>query len=194
MDEQNKGQSLVSTYQTIVALTQILVRAWASFIYAFIRHGFGFRYFGLIEFGGCIVPALFTLFFAAMTKPFPTILPFLGNIFIFLAMWHRIQGVRLSKSVVIHTRYNGCSRLSRWCSWDETKIKGILEPTAVCAIGFLIVGIDPPLGMFLICSTLAMKMDAGFAEERFERMREQIQDAEIESSFLDLDSRRTYRK
>ena len=184
MNQEQQGPSVVGTLEALQISFNIILRGYAALIHAFIRHRFGAKYFGLWEIIGMFVPIFFVMTVACFAPIPMSVVPSLGTIYIFLMIWHRMQGVSLSKKSIRHSQYNGYPWLCHVLPFSEDIVKRRVEPVALVLAGFGVVVFDPCLGIFLMVGGFAIRLDHDELERRQELMIERIHDAEIDQDLL----------
>ena len=86
---------------------------------------------------------------------------------------------------VIHSYYNGVSRLARFFpKMDEVRIKAFAEPLCLLIAGFVCMIFSPPLGWLFIWTALAMVIHSGLLNARDENKVLDLTDAAMEGEML----------
>lgn len=130
-------------------------RVLASPLEVCFRRGFGPKYFGLQAVGTLLLFPLWTVFWPTQN---PAALYGFWAIVMFCFARARTQSTRMvAKGDIVHTRYNGTSRLTRFFKrLPEAKVKGTCEPACGLVAGALLMQLDKPLGSIIVVSAVAM--------------------------------------
>jgi hypothetical protein len=152
------GQSGGTPFQTSTRGAHYVVfaaRVLASPLEVCLRRGFGPKYFGLQAVGTLLLFPLWTVFWP---RDNPAALYGFWAIVMFCFARARAESTRMvAKGDVVHTRYNGTSRLTRFFKrLPEAKVKGTCEPACGLVAGALLMQLDKPLGSIIVVSAVAM--------------------------------------
>ena len=191
-EKNESGPNLFEVLAICNFVLQMVIKAYAAVVYAFVRRGFGKRYFGIVEFCGAIIPPLLYILIAPTAGR--TMLPMLGNIYVLLAIYHRISAPALVNNLGVHSRYTGTPRIARLLPFSNEVIRNYVEPLFVVGLGFGFMPIDIGLAVFCYLGGFALLMNYSFDKEIVENRVSQILDAEIEDDCLSAALERARRR
>ncbi len=147
---------LDAEWDAFLTTVSFVVRGWAAFMYAFVRHSFGREYFSRSKvFGGMLVLSVWSF-----GLPRDELLPFslLMAAFIFLVLFHRFRAARVTKDVQ-HSRYVGWPLVCHVLPISEEVAKSYVEPWLILIIGYGVSMLNQALGVFIAFGALACMFD-----------------------------------
>ncbi len=143
----------------------------------FLHRGFGRRWPGVCGMYGLVVLVLFPLFWPpAEAGP---LLCLLGA-YIAACVLARICAL-CSGGNGAHSRYSGNPRIARLLPFlSESTIKRLIEPMLVFSIGVAMLGVNQPLGVYLILAAWGLFISTNVAEVWARSRAQDLQDAVME--------------
>jgi len=158
-------------------------RVLASPLEVCLRRGFGPKYFGFQAVGTLLLFPLWTMFWPTED---PTGLYGFWAIMMFFFARAKAESTRMvAKGDIVHTRYNGTSRLSRFFKrLPEAKVKGVCEPAFGLFTGAILMQLDKPLGSLIAVSAIAMFLVQATIEGVEQARVSELNDALIEQQSI----------
>lgn len=154
------------------------INVWASFFYAFTRHSFGCRYYS-----GRAFLAVFLLFaWESIMAPHadPALHVLVGGLFFIVAICHQGKAHR-NKGHIVHSHFNGMSRLTGKFGISLNAAKGFFEPLLVGVVGAALLQLDFSLGLFFIIGGVCCMLDDAAIRDCNREKARRMRDAELES-------------
>lgn len=184
MQEQQKSTSIFDDMKTSMNIVVFIARIFSVSVEVFLRRNFGARYVGTQAALAVPLMFFFSIFFPH-DDPRP-LLWFLGA-YLLMCFRARIEGLRRRRRGEDreHSYYNGWPRLADAAAKpDERKIKRIVEPALLLAVGYLVWECTRPLGTFLMLAAGSLFL-VSLLTEQYERVRAMdMNDAVIEQRQL----------
>lgn len=180
------GQGVGGPFQSASRGASYLVfaaRVLASPLEVCLRRGFGPKYFGFQAVGTLLLFPLWTMFWPTDN---PTGLYGFWAIMMFFFARAKAESTRMvAKGDIVHTRYNGTSRLSRYFKrLPEPKVKGVCEPAFGLVAGAIVMQFDRPLGSLIVASAVAMFLVQATIEGVEQARVSELNDALIEQQSI----------
>jgi hypothetical protein len=156
-----------------------LVQAWATSVEVFLHRRFGERYLGVQAAAILLLIPVYCL-----AWPHQDLQPMIGFLLFYVLMCaiHRIDGLasRL-RGMRCHSYYTGWPHLMGLLKRaNEVTVKRYAEPLLVLGIGYFIRGGNPPLGTYLIGSSLCLFLSVTLSEEQSRQRALDLNDAVID--------------
>ncbi len=158
-------------------------RVLASPLEVWLRRGVGPKYFGIHALGTLLLFPLWTIFWP---RESPTALYILWALtMLHLARAKAESNRMVKKGEIVHTRYNGTSRLQRYFKrFSEAKVKGTCEPVLGLVVGGILMQIDGPAGSLIVASSVGMFLGQSAIEEAEKARVSELNDALIEQQSI----------
>lgn len=154
-----QDSSFPQRMQATLAWLTLFLRMLIAPVVVWTRTGFGDRYFGFPAFFSLIFIPLWGTFFPD-DNPLPLLVFWFGYIAM-LAVARTAMYRRWLRGEIEHRYYNGYSRLHRlFPNASEVAMKETIEPGMVAVVGLLLVGLSPPLGMYLVFAGIGIAIDS----------------------------------
>lgn len=180
------GQSGGGPFQSAARGASYLVfaaRVLASPLEVCLRRGFGPKYFGFQAVGTLLLFPLWTMFWPADDPS--ALYGFWAIVMLFFARAKAESTRMVAKGDIVHTRYNGTSRLSRFFKrLPEAKVKGACEPAFGLFTGAILMQLDKPLGSLIAVSAVGMFLVQATIEGVEQARVSELNDALIEQQSI----------
>jgi hypothetical protein len=186
MHQQPPPVDRIQESKNFLSWVHFIARALAMSVELFLHRGgsFGQRYLGP---QGLVAAAIMFVFPVFWPQSDP--MPLMWMLITYLALWMlakgRIAARRAKGDTEVHSYYTGRPRLMRSTGGrGEIRIKRTLEPALVMVTGMVVLGVNEPLGAYLLLAGvgLGISVNASLQQERMRAL--DMQDALMEQRWI----------
>lgn len=179
MKKEEQQPSTLESVRSGAYWLAFLAQVFAFCVEVLLRRRMGSRAVGVRGLAAFFLIPMWIVFFPGQD---PVPLTWFWLLFVLGCLFQRVGSARGDLG---HSRYSGepiLRRLLPWCS--EVRIKSLVEPVLVMAVGLVVLAMNEPLGSFLIAAGIGLGSSAVLSEAVDRARIRDLNDARIEQEYL----------